>query len=207
MTFTLTGRPLGPDCVTRTRTARGGEPVGSHGWSSLRCAGDSNLQRYQTVTITSRLELGRPLALKIITMISAPVRVRRRRLALGQPIAGAALAGLESARRKNSVTRCSQPPRHWHLPLDRAAGRAAESLIPVPGGDITGGPRKLRGRSSDIHPVTLLARGGPSDWDLSRGRRPSNLNWHVSPSTVMGLPGPGGPGLGLSGAAQTNRCC
>ena len=24
---------------------------------------------------------------------------------------------------------------------------------------------------------------------------------------VMGLPAPGGPGLGASGAAQTNRCC
>ena len=24
---------------------------------------------------------------------------------------------------------------------------------------------------------------------------------------VMGLPAPSGPGLGLSGAAQTNRCC
>ena len=29
----------------------------------------------------------------------------------------------------------------------------------------------------------------------------------AGPASVIGLPAPGGPGLGASGAAQTNRCC
>ena len=97
-------------------------------------------------------------------------------------------------------------------------GGQGPSIVAIMAGGAEPGPPGSRTRCATAHVGARVGRDAlasqPSRWGLARPGRALGappacaLAWlPFSRTPVMGLPAPGGPGLGLSGAAQTNRCC